>query len=158
MPLESSDRNRLIISTAVAVRFAGVDTDPSTDTGERVFFKKYPKGLVISALACEVNELGDRISRRTGFLAGGCHERSLGLLKTPFPCLYNLCASVRNRNDKLRGMVGVCFQSGYLSGSYTFTCSKPFLTASTFSSFFAGAMVLTVSVNVLIEIKSVKRA
>ena len=158
MPLETSDRNRLVILTAVAIRFAGVDTDPSTDTGEGIFFQESLKGLVISALVCEVNELGDRVSRRAAFLARGCHERSLGLLKAPFPRLYDLRTSVRNRNDKLRRMIGVCFQSRCLSGSYTFTCSKPFLTASTFSSFFAGAMVLMVSVNMFIEIKSVKRA
>jgi hypothetical protein len=55
--------------------------------------------------------------RRTCLLTRGCHEGRMGFLETPLPCFYNFRASIRNGNHKLRGMIGIRFQSPYPSES-----------------------------------------
>jgi hypothetical protein len=94
-----------------------METDSPAYPGERVLFQKGLKGLVISALTCQVEELGNRISCRASLLAWGCLEGCLWFLETPFTCFYNFRASIGNGNDKLRGMVGIRFQSPYPSAS-----------------------------------------
>jgi len=88
-------------------------TDPATYAGKGVFFQKGLKGIVISSLTCQVEKLGNRISRRASFLAWGSHERRLWFLETPFPSFDNFRASIGNGNHKLRRMMGIRFQSPY---------------------------------------------
>jgi hypothetical protein len=93
-------------------------TDPAAYAGKGVFSQKGLKGIVISSLTCQVEKLGNRISRRTSFLAWGSHERRLWFLETPFPSFDNFRASIRNGNHKLRRMIEIRFQSPYASESF----------------------------------------
>jgi hypothetical protein len=92
------DGNRFIKPSAIALRLAGMKTDPATDPGERVFLLDQTPGPFDIALVYLLNEGDDIVPRWTGCIAGCCLiliERPLG---SPRTCLVPVHMPTGNGN------------------------------------------------------------
>jgi hypothetical protein len=78
------DGNRFIKPSTIALRLAGMKTDPTTDSWKRVFLSDQTPGPFKITLVYFLNERDDVVSRRTGRVARRC----LILIKRPLgpPC------------------------------------------------------------------------
>jgi hypothetical protein len=102
--LQGMDGNRFIKLSAIALRFAGMKTDPTTDPGKRVFLLDQTPGPFNIALIYLLDEGNDIVPCWTGYIAGRCLILIKRLLGPPCTCLVPVHMPTGNGNlGHLRG-------------------------------------------------------
>src|SRR4030042_1788583 len=102
--LQGMDGNRFIKPSAIALRFAGMKTDPTTGPRKRVFLLDQTPGPFNIALIYLLDEGNDIVPCWTGCIAGRCLILIKRLLGPPCTCLVPVHVPTGNGNlGHLRG-------------------------------------------------------